>query len=302
MSLHPEALPPVPESTAALARTVFRKGNRYMLIRDELGVFYRDQDFAALYPTRGQAAETPWRLALILVFQFMEGLSDREAAEAVRSRIDWKYALSLELTDPGFDASVLSEFRSRIVDGGQEQRLLDAMLKHLVSVGLLKGRGRQRSDSTHVLAAVRALNRYACVGETMRNCLNVLATVAPGWLHPRLQPEWVARYARRFDDYSLPAGLSKRMALVEAIGEDGCILLTPSTAQMHPVGYARCRRWKRCASSGCSSTMRPRSGNRCAGENTPTSRLPASYCTPHMTPMRATGPRVISTGWATKCT
>ena len=83
MSLHPEALPPVPESTATLARTVFRKGNRYMLIRDELGVFYKDQDFAALYPTRGQAAETPWRLALILVFQFMEGLSDREAAEAV---------------------------------------------------------------------------------------------------------------------------------------------------------------------------------------------------------------------------
>jgi transposase len=225
MSLHPEALPPVPESTVELARIVFRKGNRYMTIRDELGVFYRDQDFASLYPTRGQAAETPWRLALILVFQFMEGLSDREAADAVRGRIDWKYALSLELTDPGFDASVLSEFRSRIVDGGQEQLLLDAMLKHLVSVGLLKGRGRQRSDSTHVLAAVRALNRYANAGETMRNCLNVLATVAPAWLRPRLQPEWVARYAKRFDDYSLPAGLSKRMALVEAIGADGRTLL-----------------------------------------------------------------------------
>jgi transposase len=230
MSLHPEALPPVPESTAALAHKVFRKGNRYMTIRDELGVFYNDQDFAALYPTRGQAGETPWRLALVLVFQYMEGLSDRDAADAVRGRIDWKYALSLELSDPGFDASVLSEFRSRLVAGGQEQLLLDAMLKHLVSVGVLKARGRQRSDSTHVLAAVRALNRYACVGETLRHCLNVLATVAPDWLRARLQPEWVQpewvqRYADRFDDYSQPAGVSKRLALVQEIGADGRTLL-----------------------------------------------------------------------------
>jgi transposase len=124
----------VPESTAAVARIALRKGNRYMTIRNELSLFYSDQDFASLYPMRGQAAETPWRLALVLVFQFMEALSDREAADAVRGRIDWKYALSLELPDPGFDASVLSEFRSRIITRGQEQLLLDAMLKHQVPV------------------------------------------------------------------------------------------------------------------------------------------------------------------------
>ena len=225
MSLHPEALPPVPESTAAVARKIFAKGNRYLTIRDELGVFYQDEAFAALYPTRGQAAETPWRLALVLVFQFMEGLADREAADAVRSRIDWKYALSLELTDPGFDASVLSEFRQRIITGSQEEYLLDALLRHLVGAGLLKARGRQRTDSTHVLAAVRALNRYACIGETMRHCLNTLASVAPDWLRPYLQPAWVDRYAKRFDDYCLPASVSERLALVTAIGQDGRTLL-----------------------------------------------------------------------------
>ncbi len=90
MSLHPQALPAVPEITAATARAAFPHGNRYMAMRDELGTFYADQDFANLFPTRGQPAETPWRLALVLVFQFAEGLSDEQAAEAVRSRIDWK--------------------------------------------------------------------------------------------------------------------------------------------------------------------------------------------------------------------
>jgi transposase len=135
MSLQSQALPPIPPATVAAARAAFPHGNRYIRMRDELGVFYTDQDFAPLFPTRGQPAETPWRLALVLVFQFAEGLSDEQAAEAVRARIDWKYALSLELTDPGFDASVLSEFRSRLVDGHAEMRLLDAMLAHLKNAG-----------------------------------------------------------------------------------------------------------------------------------------------------------------------
>jgi transposase len=120
---------------------------------------------------------------------------------------------------------VLSEFRSRIVAGGKEELLLDAILQHLVSVGLLKARGRQRTDSTHVLAAVRALNRYAVVGETLRHCLNTLATVAPAWLRSQLQPAWLERYATRFDDYHLPAGVNKRLALVQEIGSDGRTLL-----------------------------------------------------------------------------
>jgi transposase len=225
MSLHPQPIDSIPEETARVARAAFPKGNRYMLMRDELGVFYQDEQFAALFPTRGQSAESPWRLALILVMQYAEGLSDRQAAEAVRSRIDWKYALSLELTDPGFDYSILSEFRDRLLAGNAEQLLLDAMLKRFKEKGLLSARGRQRTDSSHVLAAVRVLNRLECVGETFRHALNSLAVTAPDWLAPRLDPVWAERYGPRFDEYRLPKKQVERQALADQIGEDGFRLL-----------------------------------------------------------------------------
>src|SRR5689334_10386110 len=128
MSLQPEEICPIPEETIRIVRAAFPHGTRYMQMRDELGTIYQDTVFAALYPRRGQPAEAPWRLALVTVMQFVEELSDREAADAVRSRIDWKYALALELTDPGFDFSVLSQFRTRLLQGGAEQLLLEAML------------------------------------------------------------------------------------------------------------------------------------------------------------------------------
>ena len=108
---------------------VFPRGNVFIQLRDTLGTIYSDEAFADLFPTHGQPALAPWRLALVTVFQFMEGLTDRQAAEAVGDRVAWKYALSLELTDPGFDHTVLSEFRSRLVAGNAEQRLLDLLLE-----------------------------------------------------------------------------------------------------------------------------------------------------------------------------
>lgn len=226
MSLQPQQIGPVPEETVRVARAAFRQGNAYLRLRDELGSLYEDASFASLFATRGQPAETPWRLALVLGFQFAEGLSDRQAADAVRGRIDWKYALGLELTDPGFDASVLSEFRTRLIDGALERQLLDSLLARLTTIGLLKARGRQRTDSTHVLAAIRVLNRLELVGETLRHALNALATVAPAWLRPRLDPAWAERYGPRFDDYRLPKGKAARQALAEMIGADGFRLLT----------------------------------------------------------------------------
>jgi transposase len=147
-----------------------------------IGAIYSDHDFAALFPVRGQPAASPWRLALVCVLQFMEGLSDRQAAEAVRGRIDWKYALGLELTDPGFDFSVLSEFRDRVLAGGAEHLLLEALLRLCVTRGWVRERGAQRTDSTQILAAVRTLNRIETVGETLRMALNAVAAAAPGWL------------------------------------------------------------------------------------------------------------------------
>jgi len=182
MSLRPEAIGPIPEETARVARAAFPDSATAMRVRDALGTIYEDEAFADLFSTRGRPAEAPWRLALVSVLQFAEGLPDRKAADAVRGRIDWKYALGLELTDPGFDASVLSEFRARLVTGMAERVLLDALLACCRARGWLKVRGRQRTDSTHVLAAIRALNRIEVVAETMRHALDSLAVAAPEWL------------------------------------------------------------------------------------------------------------------------
>ena len=196
-----------------------------MQIRDQLGVIYEDQSFADLFSRRGQPAEAPWRLALVCIFQFMEGLTDRQASEAVQQRIDWKYALALELTDPGFDFSVLSKFRARLIAGGSEMRLFEIMLEHLKTQGLLKAGGRQRTDSTHILAAVRTLNRLERVGETLRHALNVLAEVAPGWLHAHAHPEWYECYGRRMQNYRFPKAETARSELGATIGHDGIYLL-----------------------------------------------------------------------------
>jgi transposase len=225
MSIHPQPIAPIPEDTARVARAAFPKGNLYMKMRDELGTIYQDQQFAPLFSTRGQSAEAPWRVALVCVFQFIEGLSDRQAADAVRSRIDWKYALGLELTDPGFDFSVLSEFRARLINGGLEESLLDTMLTQFKERGWLKERGSQRTDSTHVLAAVRVLNRLETVGETMRAALNSLAVAAPDWLREHVEPEWFERYGPQVEEYQLPKGQEARYTYAATIGADGSQLL-----------------------------------------------------------------------------
>src|SRR3954468_12214997 len=234
MSLKPTPIGPVPELTAYVARAAFPDGNPYTAVRDALGTFYDDERFAALFPDRGRPAEAPWRLALVTVLQFVEGLSDRQAAEAVRGRIDWKYALALELTDPGFDHTALSEFRLRLVDGGAALLLLDTLLARVRELELLKRRGRQRTDSTHVLAAVRTLNRLERVGETLRAALNELATVAPDWLRALAPAAWYERYGERVENYDLPESEAERRELAEVIGADGHELLLALEAANRP--------------------------------------------------------------------
>jgi transposase len=225
MSLPRDGLHPVPEETARVAHAAFPDGNVYLRLRDELGTLFDDALFTAVYAIEGQPALHPWRLALVSVMQFMENLSDRQAAQAVRARIDWKYALGLELSDEGFDFSALSEFRTRLVHGSLEQTLLDTLLTRCQERGWLKARGRQRTDSTHILGAVKALNQLELVGETLRHALNVLATAAPEWLRPQIPPEWFERYAERIEDYRLPKDKAERATLSATIGEDGYTLL-----------------------------------------------------------------------------
>lgn len=234
MSLKAQAIDQVPKETARIARAVYPKGNVYMQMRDVLGNIYTDEDFVDLFPKEGQPAEAPWRLALVTVMQFVENLSDRQSADAVRGRIDWKYLLGLELTDPGFDASVLCEFRSRLIENHAEELLLEKMLTLFQQKGWLKARGRQRTDSTHVLAKIRALNRVLCVWETMRAALNSLAVVAPDWLRTHSQAEWVERYGPRSEDSRLPLGEAQRLAFVQEIGQQGRELLDALFAPTAP--------------------------------------------------------------------
>ena len=234
MSLHPQEIAPIPEETRRVANAAFPKGSIYLRMRDQIGTIFNDPMFAPLFPIRGQPAESPWRLALIMVMQFVEGLSDRQAADAVRCRIDWKYALSLDLTDPGFDASVLCEFRVRLVDNGTGSALLNAMLARFKECGLLKARGQQRTDSTHVLAAVRSVNRLELLGETLRAALNTLAMVERNWLADLISPDWFDRYSTRVEQYKFPKSEAKRTTLAETIGADGHLILAAVYGALAP--------------------------------------------------------------------
>ena len=249
MSLPSQPLPSVPEDTAHIARAAFWRGNPYVLLCDKLGAVFANADFADLYPKLGQPAYAPWRLALVTLMQFREGLSDRQAADAVRGRIDWKYLLALDLADAGFDFSVLCEFGGRLLQQGATERLLARLLVAAREGGLLKARGRQRTDGTHVLAAVRTLNRLELVGETLRAALNAIAVAAPDWLRGITLPDWHERYHRRVEDMRLPDTPLKREAYAVQVGT-ASPCWTPWTARARPRTRRHCRRWPCCAACG----------------------------------------------------
>jgi transposase len=182
MSMQPQGLDPVPELTERIARASFPHGSLPMRLRDALGAVYHDEEFAHLFPKRGRAAEAPWRLVLVLVLQALENLTDRQAADAVRARLDWKYALSLPVDDPGFDHSILSDFRARLVEQEAVKLVLEPILTLCRAKGWLTPGGQYRTAETHVLSAVRRLNSLESVGETLRAVLNAASEVEPEWV------------------------------------------------------------------------------------------------------------------------
>lgn len=224
MSLKPKAIGEIPTETIEVAKAAFPKSQRYIDMRDKLGICFADTDFADLYSGTGQPALEPWRLALVTVMQFAEKLSDRAAADAVRGRIEWKYALGLELRDTGFHYSVLSEFRDRLLKQGAEGRVFEKMLSCIREHGLVKTGGLQRSDSTSVIANIRKLNRLEMVGQTLHHALNTFSEVEGEWLKVISPVEWFERYSRRFENQHLPDAENKRQQLARQIGEDGWLL------------------------------------------------------------------------------
>jgi transposase len=190
---------PEPDPLIAAAIAAKYRGKRprplAVLIRDRLGEWLGDEDFAAAFGIRGRPGWSPSRLALVTVLQRAENLTDRQAAEAVRTRIDWQYLLGLRFDDPGFDHTVLAGFRGRVAGAGLEQVVLDALLARLVSEGLVKAGGKQRTDSTRVVAAVAALTRLQLAGESVRAALEALVAAHPAWLEQRV---CVSDFARRY--------------------------------------------------------------------------------------------------------
>jgi transposase len=234
MSMRPRVLPEVPAQTVAVARAAFRNGSLAIRVRDELGEVFSDGAFVDAFGIRGKPGIAPGQLAMVTVLQFAENLTDRQAADAVRGRIDWKYLLGLELTDPGFDFSVLSQFRTRLVAHDLQGMAFEILLDRLVELGLVKGRGRQRTDATHVVAAVRDLNRLEMVGETLRAALEALAAAAPEWLTGQIDAEVIKRYGARIDEWRLPNDQAKRQKLAVGIGRDGYRLLVAVADRRSP--------------------------------------------------------------------
>lgn len=222
MSVRPRLGVEVPELTARVARASNPAGTTAMWVRDRLDGLWEDEDFAGWYPRDGRPGISPAQLATVSVLQFLLDLSDRDAAEAVRCRIDFKYALGLDLDDPGFHHSVLGDFRGRLLEEGRADRLLDLALARLKEAGLVRERTSQRTDSTHVLAAVRDLTRLELVTEAVRAALEELARTAGHALDALVDDDWGRRYGRPVRLGTNPARPKTRM---NEAGADACRLL-----------------------------------------------------------------------------
>lgn len=238
VSVQPQPWPEPSVEVAAAIRAMYggrRKAPLPVQVRDRLGELFCDAEFARAFGVRGKPGWSPGRLALVTVLQKAQDLTDRQAADAVRDSLPWKYALGLALDDPGFDHSVLPEFRSRVMAHGLEEKVLDLLVKKLLEDGLLAAGGKQRTDSTHIVSAVRDLNRLELVGESVRACLEAVTSAAPHWVDEVLQVgEWSRRYAQRIDTWRLPSAKTKKEELALHYGQDGFTLLGALYAPASP--------------------------------------------------------------------
>jgi transposase len=243
MSMQPAPWPDPDPVVAAAIRSMYgsRRTGRPLAVeaRDRLGEWLHDGDFAAVFGTRGRPGWSPSRLALVTVLQRAENLTDRMAAEQVRTRLDWKYLLGLALDDPGFDHTVLAEFRGKVADAGLEHAALDALLGRLSADGLVKAGGKQRTDSTHVVAAVASLNRLELAGESVRAAAEALAAAAPGWTAQALcVSDWARRYGTPVTGWRPPASKKQQDELAVAYARDGYALLEAVYGKASPAWLA----------------------------------------------------------------
>lgn len=225
---------PLPDDLARLGAVLLPDDSPYRLVGDQLYAQYRDEDFADLYHREGKPGLSPVLLAFVTVFQCLENLSDRKAVEALKFRIDWKYALQLPLEYAGFDSSVRCDFRQRLITHEAEGRVFDRVLEQVRDLGLLKHRGTQRTDSLALLTRARTLRRLELVFETLRVALRALLRADADWLTATLPATWADRYQYhcRVERHSE----AERQALEAVVGDDGQWLLDQLAADDAPAG------------------------------------------------------------------
>ncbi len=217
-------LPPLPRDTARAAEASFGKGNTYLTIGDQFEDLLKDIDFAGL-DSVGRPVSTRAVLTLVTIFQFTEGLSDRCAVEAIRTRTEWKYALHLPLNYPGFERSALCQFRQIILTDPSGREVFQQVLDRLAQTGLFRNLGAQRSGSDAVVSAVCAIACLEQLIEAMHAVLEALAAVEPRWLLTHSLPHWYERYNQMATLQALPTSRAEQLALAQAIGKDASHLL-----------------------------------------------------------------------------
>ena len=228
--MKPAPLPEPDPQVAAAIRAMYHGPRKVpvplsVAIRDKLGGWLHDEDFASAFGVRGRPGYSPVVLALVTVLQQAENLTDRQAADKARDSQAWRYLLGLKAGDQGFDHTVLSEFRAKVAEAGLERVVLDALLERLKEEGLVKAGGKQRSDSTHVAAAVAALNRLELAGESVRAALEALAASHPAWTKSVIDDSWMRRYGTPVTSWRPPMTEKKRDELAVAYAQDGYALL-----------------------------------------------------------------------------
>jgi transposase len=213
----------MPEETKRIGRKLLKENDPYRLMGDQLFEQLHEADYADLYSAEGKPGISPVLLALVSVFQFMEKLADRQAAQALRMRLDWKYALHLPLAYEGFDFSVLSEFRDRLIQGQAEDRVFEKLVEQVRALGLIKEHGKQRTDSLAMLTKVRRLCRVETVVETLRLALVAIVDTDREWSEEIIPPSWEEKYGERFVRQRYSEKEWKEYE--EKIGEEGQWLL-----------------------------------------------------------------------------
>jgi Transposase domain (DUF772) len=218
-------IPPLPADSAHAAKSVFNIENLYVAIGDQLDSLCADLRWDDVNAFGDMPAQTSFILAMVTVFQFAENVPDSQAADAVRMRMDWKYALHLPMDYPGFPSSELGAFRQGLSGNKAGQRVFQQMLAHLAKLGLLRSRDKRQADVGHVLAAVETLSRVEKVTEDFSLALEALADRDHDWLRANSLPHWYERHRRRSAALPLPGSIEEQETVLRGMGADISYLL-----------------------------------------------------------------------------